>query len=443
MHGQHARQAPLSHRQAGLLITGALRTSPTDLMELHADLAPFDLVVNRTTYRAALRIAALPVTHPLNPRAAKAAKRYVQHHRSPLHELFRSFHIVPGIIEKKPAVLHDPTWNTPFKVVIPETKEAALEIDRTDGADLRVYADGSGYEKGIGAAAVLYRGSAQPRHLQLHLGSDRQHIVYEAEVCGLLLALCLIQASHFCATATIAIDNQAAIIGAAALRPPSCLHLWQEIGARATALRQRGTRLTLRWVPGHADVVGNEMADRHAKEAAEGKSTIGNLPRTLTGALPTNVAALKAAHTKRIKAIQRSRITRDSPRYERFKDIDEEPSPKGYRALVKGLPRPMVAILTQMRLGHFPLNTYLHRIGRADADTCPACQEHRESLHHFLFQCHEHREARRSIPRRMRTYADLLASREGLPHLFRYVKKTGRFPDARLNLGIFDGEEWR
>ena len=47
-------------RQALLVMTGALRTTATDTMEAHADLLPFDLLVDRLCHRSAVRLSRPP-----------------------------------------------------------------------------------------------------------------------------------------------------------------------------------------------------------------------------------------------------------------------------------------------------------------------------------------------------------------------------------------------
>jgi hypothetical protein len=43
--------------------------------------------------------------------------------------------------------------------------------------------------------------------------------------------------------------------------------------------------------------------------------------------------------------------------------------------------------LAQIRMGHFPVNAYLEKIGRADSVQCPACGHAREEVRHFLLDC--------------------------------------------------------
>jgi hypothetical protein len=71
-------------RMAGLYITGAIRSIPTDSLDAHADLLPFPLLVNKVVHQSAIRLAMLPASHPLHEPVKRAATRYVKHHRSPL-----------------------------------------------------------------------------------------------------------------------------------------------------------------------------------------------------------------------------------------------------------------------------------------------------------------------------------------------------------------------
>ena len=60
-------------RSAALMIVGGLCTSPNDLLDMHANLLPFHLLVNKVQYQVALRLATLPSTHPLHKPVNQAA----------------------------------------------------------------------------------------------------------------------------------------------------------------------------------------------------------------------------------------------------------------------------------------------------------------------------------------------------------------------------------
>ena len=53
-------------RSAAIVIIGGLCTSPNDILDMHADLLPFHLLVDKVQYQAALRLATLPSMHPLH-----------------------------------------------------------------------------------------------------------------------------------------------------------------------------------------------------------------------------------------------------------------------------------------------------------------------------------------------------------------------------------------
>jgi hypothetical protein len=77
---------------------------------------------------------------------------------------------------------------------------------------IQVYSDGSGSNGKIGAAAILFRTGVQPRILKYHLGTDKEHTVYEAEIVGLTLAAKLISTEpNLSFPLSISINNQAAL----------------------------------------------------------------------------------------------------------------------------------------------------------------------------------------------------------------------------------------
>ena len=69
------------------VITGTLRTMATDVMEAHANVLPVELLMHRVCHRAAVRLAALPDTHPLHKPVLTCTRRRAKHHLSPIHLL--------------------------------------------------------------------------------------------------------------------------------------------------------------------------------------------------------------------------------------------------------------------------------------------------------------------------------------------------------------------
>ena len=143
------RQLATVQRRAAILITGAMKTTASVVLNVLADLLPIHLAVDKWRYNAALSLATLPADHPLYKMTTRAASRYVQSHPSLLHELFHTYNIRPKQIETIQPVRHVTTWSPKIKIVIPETKESAIRGCQQDGAEFQIFSDGSLTEKGV------------------------------------------------------------------------------------------------------------------------------------------------------------------------------------------------------------------------------------------------------------------------------------------------------
>jgi hypothetical protein len=89
-------------RVATLAITGALRSTPTDTLDLHADLLPAGTMLWSTCYRAYARLCTLPQSHALHNRliSAHANRERRLKHRSALEKLVPLYDEDPFRTEK-------------------------------------------------------------------------------------------------------------------------------------------------------------------------------------------------------------------------------------------------------------------------------------------------------------------------------------------------------
>jgi len=420
-------------RRMAKTITGALRTTAGDTLEAHANLLPIDLLFDKVIFRAAMRLASLPPTHPLHSHVRRAAKQYVKRHRSPLHHLFNINNIKPTTIETILPTRRRPGHSPAFTTSIPPNKtEALAEATHIhDTTTFTIYCDGSGYEGGIGAAAVLFTNSTETKHLTFHLGSDKEHTVYEGELVGILLALQLIKDLRSRAKRNppaIGLDNQAAIRGLNNQRPHAAHYLLDSIHDATDTLRI--PNLLIHWTPGHSDFHPNDRADELAKEAANGRSSPpASLPPILRKPLPTSITAARQTHLTRIRKRWKRRW-KLSPRYAYTSRIDKSLPSNKYLKLVDNLNRQQSAILTQLRTGHAPLNYHLNRIKRSPSPNCPHCPNTPETIQHFLLICPHYARARYYLRRKVGTKSDfihtLLSSPDTITPLLSFVNATKR-----------------
>ena len=82
-----------------LAITGALHTTAMDIMEAHANILLVELLMHRVCHRAAVRLAALPGTHPLHKPVLTCTCRWAKRHLSHIHLLLQAYKIKPAEFE--------------------------------------------------------------------------------------------------------------------------------------------------------------------------------------------------------------------------------------------------------------------------------------------------------------------------------------------------------
>jgi len=97
---------------------------------------------------------------------------------------------------------------------------------------------------------------------------DKGHEVFDAELLGVVRAVQLAEIVGDQKPVTILLDSQAAIARPRHTQPGPGQALVIQAHALAKILHARGRQPTVRWVPGHAGVEGNERADQLAKQAA-------------------------------------------------------------------------------------------------------------------------------------------------------------------------------
>jgi len=453
-------------RIATRVITGGLWTSPNDLLDAHAGVLPVNLMLERICHSAVIRTATLPESHLLRSMIREYSKNPAKTHLPPLQKLVERFKIKPRRFEMIRPDPRPPTYKRAFTVMIADSKEESIKDEANDDSDIKIYTDGSGFEGGVGAAAVLYRkGVAEPEKvLCFHLGSLKRHTTFEGETVGSMLAAWMLQGQPEVGQSKITsyTDSQA-FIKATGTRKPGpgqylimdYLSLTETMNNDANSLHPTGTiKFALKWVAAHKGVTGNERVDEEAKKAAQGESSLlEELPPALRKRLPYSASAVKQEFAESQK-IRWKEAWQDSPRYARFQHVDPSFPFNKFRTLSDRLTRTQASLLMQLRTGHIPLNSYLHRIKKSNTRRCELCWgiarlEVTETVIHYLFECQAYAAERydmdRALGRQSRDFQGIMASLDGIKELLKYVGRTARFKktlgDALGDVSHLDSEE--
>jgi ribonuclease HI len=210
-------------------------------------------------------------------------------------------------------------WAPTMGIEIASTKEDAVKAEKKDSSTYKVFTDGSGIDGRIGASAVLFEHGVELGALRLYLGNTEDHTVFEGEGIGGVLAMVLLERlEQLSGPVSIYVDSQPVIRATQARASTPSHWIWDlwHVQARTLAVKHPDTRVTVKWAPGHVDIVGNERADIEVKKAAQDRdlSAKRGLPPRICGTLPWSRSATKQHLVAELKDTAHRKWT--SKRYE-------------------------------------------------------------------------------------------------------------------------------
>ena len=176
------------------------------------------------------------------------------------------------------------------------------------------------------------------------------------------------------------VDNQAAILATTSPYLSSSHSLTDMFidSLEGTLDKHDLPHLAIRWVPGHANIAGNESVDREAKKAAEGDSSpVERLPvalrrRGAPATLPYSKAAIIQSFNTKLKDDIKADFT-STERGKRLRRLNPTMPSNKFPALINNLPRRHASVLVQLRTGHIPLNHHLAHIKKIGSPSCLGC----------------------------------------------------------------------
>ena len=174
-------------------------------------------------------------------------------------------------------------------------------------------------------------------------------------------------------------------------------------------------------------------ADAEAKCAAAGDSSNkAKILKYLHKPLKTSVSALKQKHNKIANEAWKAEW-QTSERYKRLRALDIiSPDSKEFITLTSDhrITRQMASLIFQLRVGHSPLNEYLHYFRLVDKARCPACGEASETAEHFILRCPKYAHERWILLQHLRDHTlkleNVLSDPKTIIPILQYISETNR-----------------
>lgn len=357
-------------RQAALMITRGLNSTPTANLEIMAGLQPINLRIKSFAIKTALR---LKLSDSWNNMVHYRIDNTCLSHAHTVEKTLDKIPLTRCCLTDK--ILTTTVLERRFRTII-EPLSSAIDapLNRETG-EWHIYTDGSKAGNLTGAGFCVYHNDRESFRHSYQLGS--LPTVYQCELFALHMASCWASNNIPQHTKiTFFSDSQAAIRAISSTNITSVMVL--DTTNQLNKLATRNT-VEIRWIPGHKGVQGNETADEMARKGSAAQP-IGPEPF-----LPIPQSLIQ-------KQIHDYLFRLHIKQYRNIPISDKGKIPllttlQRYKYRTPKLSTAHRRWLTWLLTGHSPLAYFQHRAQNFTSPHCSFCPGEEETSEHFLGTC--------------------------------------------------------
>ena len=352
------------------LIIGALKTTPVHAMRIEANLPSLALYFEQMSLKKWIkgRYDKGKKTTP-NSHFQTMNRRNARYIGLPTHEVCQDIeNQVPPW--KKPSLkIRTEIDNLDQKQTIPEATQKILtekDLQERYSTHTKIYTDGSLNREEQKAGAGIY---IPVTGATIHIPLQTKSIV-DAEMTAIHRAIQEIIERAFNKTVILTDSKTSLQILTGNMESHTT---GKSIMRLIHDYEMQNNEIWLQWIPGHCGLDGNDKADEAAKIATEMGPVNAGQDSQLS-----ELQELRFLIAERIKSEWREARTGRS-----YFSLQPTPMKRGFHSLS----REQQSALSQLRLGHFPSDSYLVKIGKKTNAECSLCRQREGSVRHILLEC--------------------------------------------------------
>ena len=144
-----------TQRLVALAITGTLRSTPDDFIDIYAGIFPMELALLRACHNSLLWMLTLPDYHPLCWIIQDAKRSPPVKHHSPIDLLIKWFGLGNTNIETISLIASLTCPTAKYTTTIAPSRKESIESEKSNKADFKIFSDKSGHEN-VGLCNLTY-----------------------------------------------------------------------------------------------------------------------------------------------------------------------------------------------------------------------------------------------------------------------------------------------